>query len=144
VRSERLPDCLRPRPDLDADLYQHQPAEVEVGCFVDAGRIEPPARMVSGSVAVDWSEWCLWFITVGSPAQARSSVCTPGRRAWVPDADGAGSSIWASTLMCWKPVNWATSASDGALTVAAAMPGNRVRVCAAIIRLFLDSAMALG
>ena len=42
MRNERLPDRLRPRPDLDADLYQRQSAEVEVGCFVDAGRIEPP------------------------------------------------------------------------------------------------------
>lgn len=43
MRCERLPDRLRPRPDLHADLYQRQPAEVEVGCFVDAGRIEPTA-----------------------------------------------------------------------------------------------------
>ena len=40
MRCERLPDRLRPRPDLHADLYQRQPAEVEVGCFVDAGGIE--------------------------------------------------------------------------------------------------------
>ena len=39
MRSERLPDRLRPRPDSHADLYQRQPAEVEVGCFVDAGKM---------------------------------------------------------------------------------------------------------
>lgn len=43
MRNERSPDRLRPRPDLHADLYQRQPAEVEVGCFMDAGRIETPA-----------------------------------------------------------------------------------------------------
>ncbi len=39
--SECLPDRLRPHADPHADLYQRQPAEVEVGCFMDAGRIEP-------------------------------------------------------------------------------------------------------
>ena len=40
MRSERSPDSLRPRPNLHADLYQRQPAEVEVGCFTVA-----PARL---------------------------------------------------------------------------------------------------
>ena len=43
MRCERPPDSLRPCPNLHADLYQRQPAEVEVGCFVDAGRVETPA-----------------------------------------------------------------------------------------------------
>ena len=43
MRCERPPDSLRSCPDLHADLYQRQPAEVEVGCFVDAGRVETPA-----------------------------------------------------------------------------------------------------
>lgn len=38
-----MPDSLRPCPDLHADLYQRQSAEVEVGWFVDAGRVETPA-----------------------------------------------------------------------------------------------------
>jgi hypothetical protein len=41
VRSELLPDRLRVHPNLHADLYQCQSAEVEVSCFVEAGRIEP-------------------------------------------------------------------------------------------------------
>lgn len=37
-------DGLRPHADPHADLYQRQPAEVEVGCFMDAGRIEPTTK----------------------------------------------------------------------------------------------------
>lgn len=36
-------NCLRPHTDLQADLYQRQPAVVEVGCFMNAGRVESPA-----------------------------------------------------------------------------------------------------
>ena len=43
VRCESPPDSLRPCPNLHADLYQRQPAEIEVGCFLDAGRVETPA-----------------------------------------------------------------------------------------------------
>ena len=43
MRCESPSDSLRPRPNLHADLYQRQSAEVEVGCFMDAGRVEAPA-----------------------------------------------------------------------------------------------------
>ena len=56
-------NCLRPRTNLQADLYQRQPAEVEVGCFMDAGRVEPstadgdlPAGEVCGHRAAVHSE----------------------------------------------------------------------------------------
>lgn len=37
---QRAADRLWPRADFQADLYQRQPAAVEVGCFVDAGMVE--------------------------------------------------------------------------------------------------------
>ncbi len=54
-------NCLRPRTDLQADLYQRQPAVVEVGCFVNAGRVEssaadrdlPPRQMLRDRPTVD-------------------------------------------------------------------------------------------
>ena len=58
---QRAANCLRPRTDLQADLYQRQPAVVEVGCFVNAGRVEsstadrdlPPRQMLRDRPAVD-------------------------------------------------------------------------------------------
>lgn len=43
VRCESPPASLRPRPNLHTDLYQRQPAKVEVGCFMDVGTAETPA-----------------------------------------------------------------------------------------------------
>lgn len=40
---QRAANCLRPRTDLQADLYQRQPAVVEVGCFMNTGRVEATA-----------------------------------------------------------------------------------------------------
>lgn len=61
---QRAANCLRPRTDLQADLYQRQPAVVEVGCFMDAGRIEsstadwnlPPGQMLRDRPTVDAEE----------------------------------------------------------------------------------------
>ena len=58
---QRAANCLRPRADFQADLYQRQPAVVEVGCFVNAGRVEsstadrdaPPRQMFRGRPTVD-------------------------------------------------------------------------------------------
>lgn len=58
---QRAADCLRPRTDLQADLYQRQPAVVEVGCFVNAGRVKsstadwnlPPRQMLRDRPTVD-------------------------------------------------------------------------------------------
>ena len=58
---QRAANCLRPRTDLQADLYQRQPAVVEVGYFVDEGRIEsatadrdlPPRQMLRHRPTVD-------------------------------------------------------------------------------------------
>ena len=43
MRCESPSDSLRPRPNLYADLCQRQCADVEVGWFMDAGRVEAPA-----------------------------------------------------------------------------------------------------
>ncbi|MBS1907008.1 MAG: hypothetical protein JST33_10680 [Actinobacteria bacterium] len=58
---QRATNCLRPRTDLHADLHQRQPAVVEVGCFMHAGRFEssttdrdlPPHQMFRDSPPVD-------------------------------------------------------------------------------------------
>lgn len=58
---QRAANCLRPRTDLQADLYQRQPAVVEVGCFMDARRVEsstadrnlPPRQMLRDRPTVD-------------------------------------------------------------------------------------------
>lgn len=52
---------MRPRADFQADLYKRQPAVVEVGCFVNAGRVEssaadwnlPPCEMLRDRPTVD-------------------------------------------------------------------------------------------
>jgi hypothetical protein len=83
VRSERSPDSLRPRPDLHADLYQRQPAEVEVGCFMDAGRIEPPPTdgdlspgEVRGDRAAVHSEHNSTSVAPSRYCATRSSICS--------------------------------------------------------------------
>lgn len=43
MRGQRAANRLRPRTDIQADLYQRQPAVVEVGCFMKAERVESPA-----------------------------------------------------------------------------------------------------
>lgn len=58
---QRAANCLRPRTDLQTDLYQRQPAVVEVGCFMNAGRVEsstanrdlPPRQMLRHRPTVD-------------------------------------------------------------------------------------------
>ena len=51
VRRGRPPNSLRPGSDFHTDLYQRQPAGVEVGCFKDAGGVEaaPTDRDLSAS-----------------------------------------------------------------------------------------------
>ena len=58
---QRSANCLRSSADLQADLYQRQPAVIEVGCFTDAGRIDStttdrdalPRQMLRDSPSVD-------------------------------------------------------------------------------------------